>query len=1462
MKKIVFHRWVQFTLLLVVVTGVAVWFAPVSWATDTLLQVQNSDIIRGSGIVTQKTFGETILTMVNYFIGFLGFLTTLSFIYAGVLWVLNMGNDELIAKSKKIMTYSSLGIVVIILSFSAVRFITQSADTETPRGSGAVCQSDFDCTSGELCKIDPVDGGASCQAGDCRISVQCPLGKACYNNACVDPKTITQLTGGCFNAEDCDIQSGQVCWNNICQRPPDRPRAPLECLASFQCQQGKFCSGGRCQLGGNDTRCTTNTDCRTPSTCDPTGFCRNPNAGSNTSCTDNTDCSSGHVCNLSFKRCEFQGEGGAGGGGVSGSPATAASEQNLGTIDGLLATLDNSLQHMTEDLTALPHDTQQKIRDILSGQGSIADKISRLTDLLQSTQDNSIAQVLERLIAALTSLVSVRDEVDKLKTNMPESTETLNAWNDTSSALNNLVDDPSSSIKLRLFETKYRELKDLIRRFPVVQARINAAPAEGNVPFTVTFDGLDSVDPTGGTISDYRWSMLDNQGNEVSLGSDPVIVHEFTEPNTYAVRLQVATSRRDANNYKTASDGVSVVRIKANPPASQVRFRINGAEASDVYRLTLKEAQAGVTFDPSSTVPAIGRTIEKYEWFFGDTATETRSTPTVVVHGYPKAGEFFVKLVVTDNHGVKDQSIVKLLVNSLAADISVTPRQGNVNTQYQFKGVTSRSDDGAIVSYAWSIEDDKGQKLFDTDEQTFFYKFDHPGEYHINLLVSDITGARNNATKTLKVVSRKPVASFTHSVAESNHPNRLKFDAAGSYDPDEGDVLKYSWDFDGDGTFDVVNSSESRVTYDYKKAGNFKAKLQVQDSFGEKDLAEDTISINSTLGADIVLAESAVQAGQEVSFVVKSDSAVSYLWEFGDGETASSSESTVKHTYHRKGRFTVRLHFFDSRDNEGVDTATLLVGNSDTPLATVRVLVNDLLSEPVQDLCGAGKTGFSVTRADTVLFSGKDSINTDGSTRLLAYDWKFSDGATHDKKEFSRRFNDLSQPGKCIEATLTVRDTLSGKGSDPETIDIQVANALPTLTDFVVETDPNVKTLVTPTTAHLRAVNAHDTDGTIKRYKWWYVREGDKASKLGIHTTTVPETDLVITAVGQPNLKNKYHFVVEIMDSDGGVYNSDARFAEVNTLEITNGPNLSPVTDFTLDKTAISAGDTISFVSQSYDPQGDRLPPTAFAWDFDGDGQFDDLSSGSQVSRQYNTPGSYNVRLKVTYRGLTSSATKTIFVAPTQSLPQAAFRYTAQGTTVTFDSSNSRFDPNLKDTKLRFEWDFDVKTDADGNGINDDDVQSTEANPTFTFARAGVYRVRLKVKDSLGMEGIVVRDVDLTLTNVQREQNSFHSLPITAPDSPLTKLNVTVSPAPLSRGGTADVTVNVFNADNSPYTGKVFFEVIEGAGEFTPNAVDAKDGKAASIFSATDAGPVRVRVRATDTIYGDLTEEAAFTVSP
>ena len=128
------------------------------------------------------------------------------------------------------------------------------------------------------------------------------------------------------------------------------------------------------------------------------------------------------------------------------------------------------------------------------------------------------------------------------------------------------------------------------------------------------------------------------------------------------------------------------------------------------------------------------------------------------------------------------------------------------------------------------------------------------------------------------------------------------------------------------------------------------------------------------------------------------------------------------------------------------------------------------------------------------------------------------------------------------------------------------------------------------------------------------------------------------------------------------------------------------------------------------------------------------------------------------------------------------------------------------------------------------------------------------------MEGIVVRDVDLGMSAEEREKNSYYSAQVTSPNQPLTILDIIVSPNEIPKGGTTDINVKVQNADNSPYYGQVFFEVVEGSGSFTPNPVDAKDSEASAIFTSVDLGTVRIRIRATGTYYGEVVEEAAIRV--
>lgn len=83
----------------------------------------------GSSTVTAAatgTLGSNIATVINYFLGLLGLIAVGFLIYAGVLMVTAGGNDEQVTKARKIIMYAVVGIVIILLSYTIVTFVTSS----------------------------------------------------------------------------------------------------------------------------------------------------------------------------------------------------------------------------------------------------------------------------------------------------------------------------------------------------------------------------------------------------------------------------------------------------------------------------------------------------------------------------------------------------------------------------------------------------------------------------------------------------------------------------------------------------------------------------------------------------------------------------------------------------------------------------------------------------------------------------------------------------------------------------------------------------------------------------------------------------------------------------------------------------------------------------------------------------------------------------------------------------------------------------------------------------------------------------------------------------------------------------------------------------------------------------------------------------------------------------------------
>ena len=72
------------------------------------------------------SLGTNITTLINYFLGLLGLIAVGFLIYAGVLMVTAGGKEEQVTKAKKIIMYAVGGIVIILLSYTIVSFVSSA----------------------------------------------------------------------------------------------------------------------------------------------------------------------------------------------------------------------------------------------------------------------------------------------------------------------------------------------------------------------------------------------------------------------------------------------------------------------------------------------------------------------------------------------------------------------------------------------------------------------------------------------------------------------------------------------------------------------------------------------------------------------------------------------------------------------------------------------------------------------------------------------------------------------------------------------------------------------------------------------------------------------------------------------------------------------------------------------------------------------------------------------------------------------------------------------------------------------------------------------------------------------------------------------------------------------------------------------------------------------------------------
>ncbi len=1004
--------------------------------------------------------------------------------------------------------------------------------------------------------------------------------------------------------------------------------------------------------------------------------------------------------------------------------------------------------------------------------------------------------------------------------------------------------------KVKKMKEEITLLEETLAQLPVMVASITATPNKGNSPLTVKLDGRGSYDPNNQTIPDsnYHWSYIDSDGALRVLPSRSIIETTFDTPSKYIIKLRVETSSL-SNGQKSAIDGVAYYPINVDPPSAEVGIKINGKKVFDTIKISKTQAEDGVSFDPLDSNPGLGNRFIMYKWDFGDNIKEEYDSPFIVTHKYAEEGSYKVRLSIIDDKGETNTRNIVVQVQSLLADIDLNNESGTTLTSFIFDASNSTTDEGEVVEFEWKIIK-KGEELLSSEEMRFNHQFDEPGDYEIRLKVKDTLGREDTVIKYLKVESQPPISFFVYDYISKNIPSSRVFDATGTLDRDSNDDLTYSWDFDGDGKYDITDTKEKIVAFRYTKTGKYGVTLLTKDSFGAEDKTTKYLEIDSILDIDFDTDMYAAHADTPIKFTAKSNNAESYFWDFGDKSIKQTEKRSVLKTFKTKGVFKVTLTAFDDNNNETKVTKEIYIGNKDEPMAVQKAIVSGRESKVLPDICGEDKDGILVTRNDNIMFDAGLSLNIDGTNKGLKYSWDFGDNDYSTNKRSIHNYKVLTYDDECNKVKLVVQDLVTGKTDKSSYLYVRVVNDPPMFSKFYARV-PKEKQ-ITPVDISLEIAGAHDFDGKVDKYRFWYYYP-DTDEKYGVQIVDKPFTTITVMPRGYEGEENEVYFGAEVIDNDGGkTSNIDLGLTSL-PLAVVTGSNLPPEVVLQSDKTTVNAGDSIRLYADAKDPQGSTLKNDDFAWDLDGDGRYDDTSSGPQITHTYQIPGEYEVRVKVTSNGLSTTVSHTIYVDKITDYPKAAYLYEVTGLDVLFDGANSMIDTTVKDNSIKYYWDFDLSTDSDGDGDPANDIDSTEMVTKYTYDKVGVYKVKLTVEDILKVMDTVIHEISVGEAN--RNLLERKSLDIESISHPMTVLSLNIKDSSIKIGESSIIEATVLNGDGSTYEKEVLFEVIEGTGEFLPDQVKAINSKAGTLFKSVEKGVIIIKVTAKDAFYGDISEE-------
>jgi len=283
------------------------------------------------------------------------------------------------------------------------------------------------------------------------------------------------------------------------------------------------------------------------------------------------------------------------------------------------------------------------------------------------------------------------------------------------------------------------------------------------------------------------------------------------------------------------------------------------------------------------------------------------------------------------------------------------------------------------------------------------------------------TNADNTNTRVMSIAinpsnATAPTAAFTFSPASPDMGQTVTFDA--STTTDEGAACtscSFIWDF-GDST----TGTGRVVTHAFGAAGTYTVTLTATDSVGTSSTpATRTVTVSDTTiptGVSVTASPNQPIAKQAATFTANATASanhhiVSYEFNWGDGDSNTTSSNVIQHTYSEARQYMITLTVRDD------------LGKSSTGFTVITV--------------SSGLTAaFTTNKAGTTVTFDASTASSQVASTITDYAWDFDSDGTYDTNGSSPITSHDYGSNGTYRATLRITDSRGVSATLTQTITI------------------------------------------------------------------------------------------------------------------------------------------------------------------------------------------------------------------------------------------------------------------------------------------------------------------------------------------------------------------------------------------------------------------------------------------